>query len=106
MSTINLSDIKWEPSIYPREKWNTGTIEHDADVLKAGKKFPAIILEAGTNLLLDGKHRVEAHRLYARLYAERQTSMDFKEGQDDWAPSSDEIEVEYHTIPDGVPVKL
>ena len=106
MSTINLSDIKWEPSIYPREKWNTGTIEHYADVLKAGKKFPAIILEAGTNLLLDGKHRVEAHRLYARLYAERQTSMDFKEGQDDWAPSSDEIEVEYHTIPDGVPVKL
>lgn len=106
MTKVKLDAIKWEPSIYPREKWSTSTIEQYADVLKAGKKFPAIILETGTNLLLDGKHRMEAHKLYARMYAERQTSMDFKEGQDDWAQPSDEIDAEYHTIPDGVPVKL
>lgn len=62
MTKIKLDAIKWEPSIYPREKWNTGTIERYADAIEAGAEFPPIILEDGTNLLLDGKHRLEAHK--------------------------------------------
>jgi hypothetical protein len=27
MPMVKLSDVWWDPSIYPREKWNTGTIE-------------------------------------------------------------------------------
>jgi len=96
---VKLEDIVWEPSIYPRDKWNTGTIEQYADVLKAGKEFPPIVLEKGTLRLLDGKHRTEAHKLYAAWYAEK------PEGEE-WSEPTAEIEAELHEIPEGIPPKL
>jgi hypothetical protein len=77
---IKLTDVVWDKEIYPRERWNTATIERYADALEAGAQFPPIILEAGTNRLLDGKHRTEAHD---------------KAGLE-------EIEAEWRTIPDGM----
>jgi hypothetical protein len=53
--------IVWDPSVYPRSKWNTATIERYADALEAGDRFPPIVVEAGTGRLLDGKHRLEAY---------------------------------------------
>ncbi len=101
---INIEKVIWEPSIYPREKWSTSTIEQYADVLRAGGKFPPIILEAGTNRLLDGKHRLEAHKLYAKQYGERQE--EFSGFKEEWPIPSSTIQAEIHTIPDGIPPKL
>lgn len=61
-SRIDIAEVIWEPAIYPRQKWNTSTIERYADAIEAGEQFPPIILEEGTNRLLDGKHRLEAHK--------------------------------------------
>jgi hypothetical protein len=58
---VKLSEIKWDPSIYPRSKWSTATVERYADAMLAGDTFPALIIEAGTNRLLDGKHRMLAY---------------------------------------------
>lgn len=62
MTTINIDDVKWEPSVYPRSKWNTATIERYSDAMEAGEVFPALTLQEGTNILLDGKHRLEAYK--------------------------------------------
>lgn len=82
-SQIDIDTIVWEPGIYPRQKWNTSTIDRYADAIEAGEKFPPIILEKGTDRLLDGKHRLEAHK---RIGAKS-------------------ICAEWHTIPDGVSAK-
>lgn len=80
---IAIESIVWEPSIYPRQKWNTSTIERYADAIEAGEQFPPITLEKGTNRLLDGKHRLEAHK---RVGASA-------------------ICAEWHSIPDGMTAK-
>lgn len=99
--SIAIDSIIWQPNIYPRGKWNSHTIEMYADAIRAGAKFPPIALQEGTNVLLDGKHRLEAHKLYAEMYQA-------KNGSDDteWPEPAQEIDAEYHVIPDGVPVKL
>jgi len=79
-SQIDIDAVVWEPGIYPRQKWNTSTIERYADAIEAGEQFPPIILEHDTNRLLDGKHRLEAHK---RVGAKS-------------------ICAEWHTIPDGM----
>lgn len=58
---IDISSILWDSKVYPREKWNTHTVERYAEAMEAGDKFPPIILEEGTNRLLDGKHRCLAY---------------------------------------------
>lgn len=77
---VHLDDIVYDAGIYPREKWNTATIARYADALEAGAQFPPIILEEGTNRLLDGKHRLEAHKNAGR----------------------GEIEAEWRKVPDGM----
>lgn len=105
--TIPLAEIKYDPTIYPREKWNTATIDTYVDALKAGAQFPPLILEEGTNRLLDGVHRWKMYLKYADLYAEHmaQPALDGVRA-DGWQPAADTVEVEYHRIPDGVPAKL
>lgn len=101
---INLSDVIFDTEIYPREKWNSKTVEVYADALKAGATFPPIILEEGTNRLLDGVHRWKAHLLYREWYVNRPPSDNGI--ADDWPVPTDEIEAEYHSIPEGTPPKL
>lgn len=60
--TLSLDAVVWDPSIYPRAKWSTSTIERYVDALEAGDEFPPVIVEEGTMRLLDGKHRLEAHK--------------------------------------------
>lgn len=57
-----IDSIVWDPSIYPRSKWSTSTIERYVDALGAGDEFPPLIVEQGTMRLLDGKHRLEAYK--------------------------------------------
>lgn len=81
---VPIDAIVWDPSIYPRAKWSTSTIERYVDALEAGDVFPPVIVEAGTMRLLDGKHRVEAHKKAARTA----------------------LAVQEHVVPEGMPVKL
>lgn len=59
---IPVDEVVFDSEVYPRTKWKTSTIERYADALIAGDVFPPIVIEAGTNRLLDGKHRLEAHK--------------------------------------------
>jgi len=83
MQKINISEIKWISDIYPRKKWNTDTINRFVDALAAGEQFPSLVLEEGTNILLDGKHRIEAYKKAEII----------------------EIPVEWHKIPEGMSAK-
>lgn len=62
MDYVQVNEVKFEAAIYPRSKWNTSTVERYADAIEAGAEFPPVILEEGTNRLLDGKHRLEAYK--------------------------------------------
>lgn len=84
MSSVTLDEIVFDDSIYPRVAWSQATVDRYTDALHADEHFPAIILEAGTRRLLDGKHRVEAHRAAGRHF----------------------IAADFHEIPDGIPAVL
>lgn len=84
MTDVALSSIVFDESIYPRSEWSQATVDRYAEALRADEVFPPIVLESGTNRLLDGMHRARAHR-----QAER-----------------DLIAAEFHDIPAGVPAKL
>jgi DNA-binding MarR family transcriptional regulator len=70
--------------IYPRADWSRPTVERYVEALTAGDRFPPIILESGTDRLLDGMHRYQAHKRLGLT----------------------EIAAEYHEIPAGMPGKL
>jgi transposase len=84
MSDVALNAIVYDETIYPRSEWSQATVNRYAEALAAGERFPPIVLESGTNRLLDGMHRARAHQ----------------------AAELDTIDVEYHDIPAGVPAKL
>lgn len=63
---MKISKIKWDPSIYPRAKWTTETIDRYVDALESGAIFPPVTLEKGTDRLIDGKHRLEAYKKAGR----------------------------------------
>jgi hypothetical protein len=105
--TIKLADIVWDPSLYPRERWNSHTIEVYIDALRSGAQFPPLVLEAETNRLLDGVHRQKAYAGYTEAYETRQEAPDTEWDQkSQWASPIVEIPVEWHTVPDGDPPKL
>ena len=78
------ADVVLDMDIYPRADWSRPTVERYVEALTAGDRFPPIILEAGTNRLLDGMHRYQAHRRLGLA----------------------EIAAEHHEIPAGMPGKL
>lgn len=84
MTSVALHEIVFDEEIYPRTAWSQRTVDRYADAMHAGEMFPPIILESGTNRLLDGMHRTEAFRAVGR----------------------DLVPVDYQEIPDGVPAKL
>lgn len=84
MADINVSEVVYDPTIYPRVEWSQATVNRYAEALNAGDEFPPIVLEPDTNRLLDGMHRWQAHKQALR----------------------DEIRVVWQEIPEGVPAKL
>lgn len=96
MDTIAIGAVKYEGAIYPRIKPSQRAIEEYADALLAGETLPPIVLERGTNRLLDGYHRWKAHQ----RIIENPSLLD-SDGRD-----FSQIAVEFHDIPEGIPAKL
>lgn len=69
LDQLPIDAIVWDPSIYPRAKWSTSTIDRYVDALEAGDTFPPVVVEAGSRRLLDGRHRQLAY-VKAGLMAE------------------------------------
>jgi hypothetical protein len=84
MTEIKISDVVFDHTIYPRAEWSQSTVNRYAESLNAGDEFPPIVLETGTNRLLDGMHRLQAHKQALR----------------------DVINVVWQEVPEGVPAKL
>jgi DNA modification methylase len=101
---ISIDKIVWDANVYPRIKWNKTTAESYADAMIAGDKFPAIILEKDTNILLDGKHRYEACKTAIKIIEE-----DKKKGKEKELDIDPEIfnsiSVEYVVVPEGMSKK-
>lgn len=64
-TSVPLSEIVFDRELYPRATvfWQT-SFEYSQE-MKAGAKFPPIVLalHKGKKILIDGKHRFEAHKL-------------------------------------------
>lgn len=84
MTALALAAVVYDETIYPRSDWSQTTVDRYAEALAAGEQFPPIVLERGTNRLLDGMHRARAHQQAGLT----------------------EIAVEFHDIPTGMPAKL
>jgi DNA modification methylase len=92
---VNIDLIKFDGSIYPRGKPSTSIVDEYADALLAGNVFPPIILETDTNRLLDGYHRWKAHTRLVEQPDLNGNGAQFAE-----------IDADFHTVPEGIPVKL
>ncbi len=65
---MKLADIIKDPDIYPRTQISHQTIENYAEALKAGARFPSILVQnisedgKAKTIILDGFHRLEAYK--------------------------------------------
>jgi hypothetical protein len=59
---IAIADLKLDIDIYPRNGLSETNIHRLLDAYNAGSKFPPIVIEAKTNRVVDGWHRVEMHK--------------------------------------------
>lgn len=82
--SIPIGNVVFDPTIYPRVEWSQATVNRYAEAVNAGDEFPPVTLETGTNRLLDGMHRLQAHKQALRA----------------------EIEAVWVDIPEGVPPRL
>lgn len=62
MSKFPIAQVVFDLDIYPRTAWTEATIDRYEENLRAGEVLPPIVLEEGTNRLLDGLHRYKAHQ--------------------------------------------
>lgn len=81
---LSLGEVVIDHGIYPRSEWSAATVDRYAEAIEAGDSLPPLVLEQGTNRLLDGMHRYQAHKKLG----------------------SDFVEADYHSVPIGVPEKL
>lgn len=58
-----ISTVVVDESVYPRSRVKESTVRRYADALAADETLPPILLERGTRILVDGRHRLEAHLL-------------------------------------------
>lgn len=70
---IKLSEIERDNKIYPRQQISQKIIDSYVEALRAGAKFPPIVVQKIKDgekvriIVLDGYHRLEAHREYKKL---------------------------------------
>jgi transcriptional regulator with XRE-family HTH domain len=84
VTEIAIAEVVFDQSIYPRAEWSQSTVNRYAEAINAGDEFPAVVLEKGTNRLLDGMHRLQAHKQAMKEC----------------------IAVVWQEVPEGVPAKL
>jgi len=111
-STIKLDDVVVDQTIYPREKINGAVVEQYVDAIRSGDNFPPIVLEEGTNRLIDGVHRLEAARKYREHYtlyiSQHKADLRDREERPLMEPPkpSEETSCRYVKVPDNVPAML
>ncbi len=103
---VKLTDIVYDPKIYPREKWNTNTVNEYVDALRGGAEFPAITLEKSTNRLLDGVHRWKAYQQYLKEYQEYKSRPEMFDTDNSWTIPQEEISAVWCDVPKDIPIKL
>lgn len=61
---IPIKDVRWDEDIYPRISYNWIKANEYAYAMKAGAKFPPIVVALHKNKYygIDGRHRIEAHK--------------------------------------------
>lgn len=59
---LDISAITIDENLYPRKDISLVHVNRLAHAILAGAKLPPITIEAGTRRLVDGRHRVEAHK--------------------------------------------
>lgn len=84
VGNMAVDDVVIDQEVYPRHEFSIHTVDTYAEAMSSGDRFPPIVLEHGTNRLLDGMHRYQA---FLKI-------------------GSTHLEVVYHEVPQGVPVKL
>lgn len=64
-NVLAITEIVQDKSVYPRHHYGWQTAYDYAMSMKAGAKFPAIVVAeyAGNKYLVDGKHRIEAYKI-------------------------------------------
>ena len=78
---VDIDSVVLDDSIFPRGQVDEPTARRYADSITAGESLPPVIIENGTDRLLDGWHRHRAHRILdlaeiAILYADVPPGMD------------------------------
>ena len=65
---IPIVSITWDQGIYPREETHPEVVDRYAEALEAGAQFPPILVvkKGQEHLILDGNHRLQAHRKVGR----------------------------------------
>ena len=62
-----VSGLVLDRELSPRERLGSNHVRQLAEALRAGATFPPIVVQRGTSRVVDGFHRVEAHRrVYGR----------------------------------------
>jgi len=65
---IKISTLKLNYNLYPREKLDEYNVARMVEALKSGVSLPPVIVDKKTKIVIDGFHRIEAHR---SLYGEK-----------------------------------
>lgn len=80
---LKLKSIQINEKLYPRVKCSWQTTYDYAESMKAGAKFPPIIvaLYKGNYYLVDGRHRLEAYRLNKEEYVQAEVMRNKTEHQ-------------------------
>lgn len=62
---LNVKDVVTDKELYPRDGWNFQTSYTYSQAMRAGAKFPPILvaMSNGKYMLVDGKHRIEAKKI-------------------------------------------
>ena len=81
---VATSTIVRDLSIFPRGEVDQDAVMRYRDAYELGEELPPIVLEKGTNRLLDGWHRLTAQEELG----------------------ADKVQAEFHIIPEGVPALL
>lgn len=104
---VPLSQVEYDVSVYPRSSYKTSTIKEYVDALRSGAVFPAVILEEGTNRILDGVHRFKAFKAYLEEYREKEQQTELiPSGFKEWAAPPETIPSVFRSVPEGIPIKL
>ena len=62
MKLVPITELRLSSKLYPRLEPDEEHVGRLADAIRAGCKMPAIVIEVGTKIIVDGIHRYHAYR--------------------------------------------